>query len=363
MLSNTVNFRWRWRDGVSRFGQSVSRDELIACAYAALALAAWFAFAALANMIYPDETGRFLENIQAFWAAASRNFKGMLLIYVTVMLSLMLFNAAGQSLYSMVRNYLSENKYQLARQAAFAAFGFVCFSVFMFSYSMLKTRIPEFVPFRWDETFAGMDRALMFGTDFWRRFIFIYDVPGAIRTMDFLYNIWAGLLIASWILCFAGRAETAQRRYHFIFAIMLVWFLGGNVLAAIFATAGPCYYGGVVTGPDIFAAQNAMLASIPELSAYDYQQLLWKVYEAPGLGLGGISAMPSMHCATSFLFILMFGRSKIMLALTSLFFAIILFSSVMLGWHYLVDGLFAIPIVLACWWLGGKLSARIFAGS
>lgn len=113
---------------------------------------------------------------------------------------------------------------------------------------------------------------------------------------------------------------------------------------------------------DPYAAQMTALADISaqsRLSAVDYQQMLWDVYQSPSPGLGGISAMPSMHCTTSFLFVLMAWKHKTLRIIAMVFFAIILISSVVLAWHYLVDGLVGIPIAAGAWWMAGSILGRL----
>jgi hypothetical protein len=106
------------------------------------------------------------------------------------------------------------------------------------------------------------------------------------------------------------------------------------------------------------AALSAIDAASP-LRAFQYQEILWSVYESESLGLGGISAMPSMHCATSFLLVLLAWNKKALRYLALAFFSFILITSFMLAWHYAVDGLLAVPIALICWNIAGRITARL----
>jgi membrane-associated phospholipid phosphatase len=68
----------------------------------------------------------------------------------------------------------------------------------------------------------------------------------------------------------------------------------------------------------------------------------------------GMSAMPSMHVATSTLFALFAWRvSPRWGVAATAFLAVICIASVHLGYHYALDGLVSIPVVALLWWASG----------
>src|SRR5258708_7314746 len=78
-------------------------------------------------------------------------------------------------------------------------------------------------------------------------------------------------------------------------------FIGVNVLAVLFSSAGPCYYG-YLYGSDPYAAQMAYLRAASEncpIWSVHIQDLLWKSYAGGVAPNFGISAMPSMHVVIS----------------------------------------------------------------
>jgi hypothetical protein len=84
---------------------------------------------------------------------------------------------------------------------------------------------------------------------------------------------------------------------QFLLAFAFSWFFAGNVLAVIFSSAGPCYYG-YFHSPDPYAAQLAYLKSAGPswaVSSVFVQGALWDSYTATRGANIGISAMPSMH--------------------------------------------------------------------
>lgn len=65
----------------------------------------------------------------------------------------------------------------------------------------------------------------------------------------------------------------------------------------------------------------------------------------------GISAMPSMHNAISFLYVMAARRAKLPLRIAAVVFAgLVLVASVHLGWHYAIDGLVAWASMGTIWW-------------
>ena len=327
-----------------------------ALGFIVLGLLAWLALAGLAFLLLPSgETSE--QSITAvaevYFHHAMKN--GVPTVFVA---GLIAYGVAG------IRRKDDAPLFDLpliARQAAMAAFGLAVFALMIFAYSTLKVRIPTLLPFAFDKAFADIDRALFLGTDPWAVFQSVYEVPSLMRWIDKIYSIWAGLLAGSFLLCFGMAANGKVASLRLPIALMLVWFLGGNVMALLLSSAGPCYYALVVAGPDVLAAQMEALRALPPGTVdatLDYQVMLWNVHEGAGFGFGGISAMPSMHCATSLLFVCALWRRPVWRCAAIAFAAFIWVSSVVLAWHYAVDGLFAIPLSLLCWWISGRCLSR-----
>ena len=67
--------------------------------------------------------------------------------------------------------------------------------------------------------------------------------------------------------------------------------------------------------------------------------------------------MPSMHNATAVLLALVGWKISRPLGIGLTAFAVlILLGSVHLGWHYAIDGYFALVLALASWWISGLIS-------
>jgi len=219
----------------------------------------------------------------------------------------------------------------------------------------LKEMIPYLHAFSWDQSFAHLDRMLSFGTDPWRLLMPLFGSSLAVTSLNVAYHAWFFIIyFIVFVACFARPGD--KNAMAFLCALVLVFGIGGNGLAVLFSSAGPVYYERLGFGTD-FAPLMAHLHEVAKVSpvwALDVQEELWKGYVADGK-IAGISAMPSMHVATSVLMAL-YARTHARWAgwALGLFAVSIMIGSVVLGWHYAVDGYFG---ALIAWlsWRGGIL--------
>ena len=226
----------------------------------------------------------------------------------------------------------------------------------------LKPAIPAIHPFAWDETFMHIDRALHFGIDPWVILQPILGYAYVTFAINMAYNFWFVALFSAWFW-FGFQRQAGELRTRFFLSYMLAWWLGGGLLAVMFSSAGPVYYGRIGLSPDpyvgLFAYLNDAVTRIP-LWFLDTQAMLWDGYIGKIQALG-ISAMPSMHNASAVLFALAFSKvSKKLGWFFACYAGVILVGSVHLGWHYAIDGYAGILIALTSWWLAG-IAARWFA--
>ncbi len=246
----------------------------------------------------------------------------------------------------------------LDRRRLVAAFPVaVAFTIFISVFTSLKMLIPILHPFAWDPAFMELDRTVHFGMDPWRILHGVFGAPVILTGFNFVYNCWFFVMfgVLYWQLF---SLSDPVRRMQFFHAFMLGWMIVGTMLATVFSSAGPCFYEGV-TGDSHFAPLMTQLAEAGRSSplwAPGTQAMLWRSYTETGIGLGtGISAMPSVHVATAFLFVLVawqYGRMA--RALSLLFLLFIMIGSVLLGWHYAMDGYAAIPLMALIWWVSGR---------
>jgi PAP2 superfamily len=329
-----------------------------------LGVSAWFFLALLSAYFIPDTTTNTVQNSTQYLDFVVRNGQ-FYLTFVLALIPIKILRASkntdrGQSVFPIFKTqfkiWLAGPKKEAFGIPAYFIMAMAVFAVYLFSFSTIKTRIPDMVPYMWDDLFMRMDRAIFLGKDPWQYFALLYEYPKIILVMDFIYDFWAVLLVSTWFFSLRYGGQNKTQRFQFVLALLLTWFIGGNILAIFMSSGGPVYYEALTGLPSSYSDQMALLSTIntqTPLRAFEYQQLLWQIYESPSVGLGGISAMPSMHCASSFLLFLMFGKTAFTRLVLGGFFLLIFVSSFVLAWHYAVDGLFVLPITYGCWRLAG----------
>ena len=223
-------------------------------------------------------------------------------------------------------------------------------------FAQIKTLIPILQPFSWDIYFAELDRLLHFGTD---PYGFLHAIFGWHYSLSFFtgtYNVW--LLVIYFALfgsCFMRPSSVP--RMQFLIAFLLTWAVGGNLLATLFSSAGPPYFASLGLG-NTFDPLMEMLnahAATGALSVVDTQRLLWDFYSAPN-SLNAISAFPSMHVASSVLVaVFAFQISRGLGYALTVFATAMMIGSVLLGWHYAVDGYAGALLAVFCWKAAGWL--------
>jgi hypothetical protein len=240
-----------------------------------------------------------------------------------------------------------------------AGIALVLMLVVLVSFAQLKMLIPTIQPFSWDEAFIALDQALHFGLDPWRIAHAVAGHPLIVTAITGAYNFWMFLLYFSLIFaCFSTANRAARMQY--LIAFILIWAIGGNLIATVFSSAGPVYVDRLGLG-DHFAPLMDLLhahAAVQPLTVLETQDLLWDYYASPQ-SLNGISAFPSMHVASTVLMAL-YARAynrrfgQVMTA----FACVMMLGSVLLAWHYAVDGYAGAVIALCCWWAAGWLMRR-----
>jgi len=235
------------------------------------------------------------------------------------------------------------------------------------AFGTLKQLLPLYRPFQWDDTFAGFGKIIFFGRRGWEVTHALLPWPEATLILDRVYTGWVPLLFAA-VLLYALFAPPALRARFFL-SLTLGFVLIGVVSAFLFSSAGPCYARliGTASAPaydGLMARLHAIDAAGYHLQALEWQRQLWVAHEKREYGFAmGISAMPSMHNAVSFLYVLSAWRARRWVRAVAIAFAVtILIGSVHLGWHYIADGLVAWAMMGAIWFGSGLLLRRTAPG-
>ena len=219
--------------------------------------------------------------------------------------------------------------------------GVMAIGAFLFCMSYLKSMITAFVPFWADNALAATDRLLLIHPQ-----AIALAIGPALPALGFFYGLWHAAHLGGilWVLHWRG---TNKARH--IISFMLTWMIGMFV-AYLFSSAGPLFTG------------DYDPAIAPE-SVRKPAEILWVNYQARGALIGGgISAFPSMHVGiAAWLAIVLRDRGFKWLGIVYLMgvFA----CSVILGWHYVLDGVAGIAVALLAdrvsqLWLGGNFQAE-----
>jgi hypothetical protein len=216
--------------------------------------------------------------------------------------------------------------------------------------------LPDIVPYHADPFLADLDKALH-GQAPWR-YVTAWLPPQLTPVLEGLYFGVFGALVAGSMLAVLVVPRLRRLRTQYVWTFLLSWVLLGNVIAAAFMSAGPNYYD-EITGTMRFIALERYLHSHTFADEW-VKMYLWHSYVTGEAGAGtGISAFPSMHLAMATMLVLLAdGVGPRLKWAASAFCLVILFGSVYLGWHYAVDGYFAIAGTVLIWKIMGIVLNR-----
>lgn len=229
-------------------------------------------------------------------------------------------------------------------------------------FGKMKILIPLLNPFAYDPWLARADAFLHGGRDAWQWLApWLLNGP-AISVLTLIYEvIWPSAVL--YVLVHASLDVCARRRMQCLYAYFGTWAILGTLLAIALSSAGPVFYAHVVGVPSPY---DGLMAQLVQLDAQGWitpvalGQEIWQAHikeEVDNVAFS-ISAMPSLHVAMAcltFLYCRRLGRAPGFVA--GAYFASIMVGSVMLGWHYALDGYVAIAGTCVIWWGAGKLAA------
>ncbi|HWI81798.1 phosphatase PAP2 family protein [Ramlibacter sp.] len=232
---------------------------------------------------------------------------------------------------------------------------FASLSVFLGVFTSLKTMLSDMIPFFADPALAHAD-AWLHGGDPWRYTSALLPAPWTAGLERLYFGFW-GILLSGCLLAVLLLPRLREVRAQYVWTFLWMYPVLGNLAAGAVMSAGPVYYE-QVTGDPRFSALVQYLAQ--HSIGREWAAALWNSYVSGAVGVGsGISAFPSLHLANAAMFALLAGRIHQRLGwLAAAFAGVVLFGSVHLGWHYAVDGYFAIAATVLIWKLVGKVLQR-----
>jgi len=210
--------------------------------------------------------------------------------------------------------------------------------LFLLWLAPIKGAIPARHGYWADTIFAEAERS-MFGVDPWQILHMLPDVVTPV--IDLIYGAWIVLIVLVSLLVAIFAGDRLARRYFLAWG--MAWLGLGVVVAHALPSAGPIF------GPDLGFGFDGLHHELRGTLAMRFHDMLWTMQVGPAGDLGGgISAMPSMHCAITFIFVAAAWRTRLREAVIA-YAAVIWFGSVYLGWHYALDGLVSLIGVALIW--------------
>lgn len=237
--------------------------------------------------------------------------------------------------------------------------------IFQGSFTSIKNLLPILRGgFAYDTFQADLGEWMHFGHAPWRLLYAYFADSRVLAVVEWNYGVLWFLLCFGSLFIVVTSPEARAIRMRYLTMFLFVWIFCGNVLAGLFLSAGPVFYGYVTGDFERYEGLRSFVADGGGIgSAADYQAYLWHLYQQGQAGFGsGISAFPSVHVALIAMNAFFFAeRSPLHGLFGGLYTLFILASSVYLGWHYVIDG-YASILVVGCahfalrrWWVKRKM--------
>jgi hypothetical protein len=245
--------------------------------------------------------------------------------------------------------------------------GFCIASSIVFSvYTSIKASLGSTITYQFDSIFYELDTIIHFGVKPWEITHKIFSHPLATLFINLLYKLWFLLVFLGYIWIYLRNDSC---RSQFLATYLMTWVVGGGVYAVLTASAGPCFINDLYEYEwytELFnrlEQQSSWLTQNYDVSvwALNTQQLLWSIHTSGDLSYGaGISAMPSMHVATTTaITIATYKINKKVGWIAAAYLFFILIGSVHLGWHYAIDGYASVILTILHWKVMGVVINNI----
>ena len=234
---------------------------------------------------------------------------------------------------------------------------FYAYCLFMGAFTLVKTCLPLIRPFYFDPYLAEADHSVHLGHDPWDLLQPILNGAPAWWLQLCYYLVWSVIIGSSPLLAAISRIDK-QLRAQFLLAFLLGWIVSGSVLACLFMSGGPVFYGRLTGDVHRYATMNAYLS--PHIMPV--ADRLWGEYQRRQVAFGsGISDFPSLHVTMITLVTLFAWRLRPALGVAVCAFAVLIaITSVELGWHYAVGDYVTVLVAFGLWRASGAMVRSVF---
>jgi len=167
---------------------------------------------------------------------------------------------------------------------------------------------------------------------------------------DYLYHSgWLIELFALFMLIIISRGSGVV--VQFCTSFILLFYIG-RFLGLLNPVMGPAFF-----KPDLFGYLDGTLTKIAMNHVANIMTNgVEEAVSKGGILLGGVSAMPSLHVAMVALTSYWLAFSKRWTLIVTVPWVLLVWTAtVLLGWHYILDGLGGIILSAACIWLNKRL--------
>ncbi|WP_428670092.1 phosphatase PAP2 family protein [Roseibium sp.] len=240
---------------------------------------------------------------------------------------------------------------------------YLLFILSIYIFGTVKSTLPQIVPFKFDVLFYRFDQ-FIFGTDPYVLLVPYLGGDWMLLILNTAYQLWLLMVVASILWVTLSRDHLLRLQY--LLASVLSLAISGNLLAVMFSSAGPCFFEPLL-GLDYYAPLFNHLYEVNERTGTVWalfgQRILWESYANSEGIISGISAMPSMHNVFAWLWVFAAWKNR-PLRIVFLVYAILIFlGSVVLGWHYAVDGIAGFALAIPAWLLARPLARASLRGT
>lgn len=254
-------------------------------------------------------------------------------------------------------------KYLQPGQAASLLTVLVPLAFVLAGFTAMKVYIGHLQPFDLDRPIIDWTLWLTGGELPWQFLMGSFGAPWAIKTLDSIYYLWFPLLAATFILQLLS-VRRPHLRLQFITTLAMNWGFLGTFGALAFASAGPAFlpelWGTPTPFDGLLRHLHAINGNEHSLMALSVQNGLWSIFALNGTIAGaGISAMPSIHVAMATTLALMGWRLGRIWGIAFTLFAVAIFiGSIMLAFHYALDGIAGAAAAILIWQISGWMIDR-----